>query len=332
MTTPSAHATKLHAAGHTDWLSNVPVPIFGASLGLLGLGLVSATNTYLAAIPWITSISLILGTAILAAGLIIQLIRWAIRRDSFMRDLRNVAIAPFFGQTGIAFLLLAEGIKEINTHFAYSAYLLGSAVSALLACYVLIMGVRHKFALSGITPAWLIPPIGLLYSGLLAPAFGLDNITTITLATGSLTALGAFGLLCTRLIVGPALPPPAKPALAIAVAIPALMLLALLETHTTPISIFTTPLFFITAFSYILSVAAFTKIIGGKYLLSWWAFGMPLIAAAIAFAAFSRIHTSFFSIMLSNISAFLGLATVLWLSLLSIRAVRAHITIQTPES
>ena len=91
-------------------------------------------------------------------------------------------------------------------------------------------------------------------------------------------------------------------------------------------------LFFITAFSYILSVAAFTKIIGGKYLLSWWAFGMPLIAAAIAFTAFSRVHTSLFSIMLSNISAFLGLATVLWLSMLSIRTVRTHITFQTPES
>lgn len=313
-------------SGQSDWLARVPVPIFGAALGLLGLSLVTAMNEYLTAIPMLKTISLVLGAVVLATGILIHMTRWAVRRDAFMRDLRNVAIAPFFGQIGIAFLLLAERARELDGQAALAAFIAGSAVSALLTFYWLFMGFRQKFALSGVTPGWLVPPIGLLYVGLLAPVFDMTVISVTTLIAGSITAIGAFGLLCTRLIMGPSLPPPAKPALAIVVAIPALMLLALMESDTLRVSLFATTLFFTTAFSYIVSIGAFARIVSGQFAVSWWAFGMPLIAAAIAFTAFSRIHTSLFIIVLANASAFLGLVIVLGLSIISLAAVRQHIT------
>ncbi|TCV79971.1 hypothetical protein [Sulfurirhabdus autotrophica] len=311
-------------ASPPDWLTRVPVPIFGAPLGLLGLSLVSAMNEYLAKIPMLKTISLILGAVILITGILTHMTRWAIRRDAFMRDLRNVAIAPFFGQIGIAFLLLAEGTRELNGQVAQTAFLAGSAVSSLLTFYWLFIGSRQKFALSGVTPGWLVPPIGLLYVGLLAPVFNMDMISSTALIAGSISAIGSIGLLCTRLIMGPSLPSPAKPALAIAVAIPALMLLAILESNALRASIFANTLFFTTAFSYIVSIGVFAKIMNGKFALSWWAFGMPLIAAAIAFTAFSHIHTSLFISVLANASAFLGLVIVTGLSISSLDAVRQH--------
>ena len=319
---------KIHGPvpGQGDWLARVPVPIFGAALGLLGLSLVAAMNEYLTAIPMLKIISLVLGGIVLAAGILVHMTRWAFRRDAFMRDLRNVAIAPFFGQIGIAFLLLAEGAREFDEQAAQAAFIAGSAASALLTFYWLFIGFRQKFALPGVTPGWLVPPIGLLYVGLLAPVFDMPGISVTMLITGSITAIGACGLLCTRLILGPSLPPPAKPALAIVVAIPALMLLALIESDTLRVSLLATTLFFATALSYIVSIGAFTRVISGQFAVSWWAFGMPPIAAAIAFAAFSRIHTSLFTIVLANASAFLGLTIVLGLSIISLAAVRQHIT------
>jgi tellurite resistance protein len=308
-----------------DWLATVPVPIFGASLGLLGLSLIAAMNPFLAAIPLLKGGSMVLGTIALAAAVALHLMRLAIRRDAFMRDLRNAAIAPFFGQTGIALLLLAEAARPVDARIAVMSFVAGSVVSALLALHGFIIGLRARVALAVVTPGWLVAPIGMLYIGLLAPAFGMAAMAPMVLFVGSLMALSSGALLCARMIAGPALPLPAKPALAIAVAIPALMLLALLESPSLKQTVLAPTLFGATLCAYMAALAALPAVARRPFATSWWAFGMPLVAAAIAFDAYAREHAWSALAVLANGSALLSVAMVASLCIASFAGMRRHV-------
>lgn len=308
-----------------DWLASVPVPIFGAALGLLGLNLLAATNRHLAALPLLAGASLAAGGSVLAGAILVHLLRWATRRAAFMRDLRNVAVAPFFAQIGVALLLLAECLKQINPALAAHAFLAGSGISALLLAYWLGIGWRSRCALAGVSPAWLVPPIGLLYTALLAPGFQRAAWLMPALLAGSGLGLGALGLLYARLRRGPALPAPARPALAIALAIPALMLLVLLELPQTRQSPLAGTLFCLTLGGYCAAALAFFNLARGTFMVSWWAFGMPMIAAAIAFDTFAHVHPTWYFTLIADAAAGLSLALTLAVSVASGAAARRHI-------
>ncbi|MES2298165.1 MAG: hypothetical protein V4582_14060 [Pseudomonadota bacterium] len=319
------HGAAPASASESDWLARVPVPIFGGALGLLGLHLVAAIHPTLSAMPLLRAGSLVSGCAVLAIGIVLHLARLAQRRAAFVRDAGNAALMPFFAQLGIALLLLAEAARALQPHLAFYVFALGSALSAALSAYWLVLAWRMRFALASVSPGWLVPPIAWLYIALLAPAFDDPALARVAFIVGCALALVSLVLLGARLLAGPPLPTPARPALAVGVAIPALLLLVVLDDPKSADSFAASALYIVTACAYVAALLALVPVVRARFMVSWWAFGMPLLAAAIAFDAYAKVHGSAALAWFAQAAACIDALIVGALVLASVAGVRRHL-------
>lgn len=265
---------KLHA---------VPVPLYGGALALLGLSLLVPFTW-----PWtqpLVSLALVRWAGILAllGALAVHGTKAWLTPAAFHQDMDHVGTSPFFGQIGVALALLSESLHGSRPDLADAA-LLGSAILAVLclanaARLILLRRPSWRDA----SPAWLLPPIQCLYLGLLA-GDKFDTGGTLALTVGGLTALAASVCLIARLWRGPSLPAPARPALTTFVAIPSVLLLAVLQQADPHRAV----LYLAAAATLLGFVAALMSLplaLGQRFKVSWWAYGMPLSAAALAFNA-----------------------------------------------
>lgn len=309
----------------SDWLANTPVPIFGAALGLHGIHLLLALNERLAAVPYLLELSFFLGTAVLAISILMHALRWMWRRSVFMADFRNPAVLPFFGQIGIALLLIAESVHLTNLQLSGAAFWVGSIVSLCLTVLWLYRCFSTRFSLAWVGPSWFVLPIAMLYIALLAPYFVAPSLSVIAWGLGAAEALLVAILLLARLLWGPSLPKPARPGLAIALAPPALLLLGLYDSSNGVLSIAAIVLYALTLAGYLMALLGLLVVLRQPFAVSWWAFGMPLTAAAIALDARAKTLMHPLALQLAHASMLSSLVITGGLALLSLYAVVRHI-------
>lgn len=305
-------------------LPAVPVPLYGGALALLGLCLL-VPAVWPVTRQW-PVMSWLFGAGLLAllGALATHGAKAMLATPAFMRDLRNAATAPFFGQIGVALALLAETQHGERAGVAEAA-LLGSAVLAAVSlAQALWLVLRQRPTWRDASPAWLLPSIQWLYLGVLAGE-SLAWLRTPALVLGCLGAMIAGLCLAARLWNGPALPQPARPALTTTLVVPSLLLLAALQ-EATPSDALVAASFVLTLAGYLMAVARMPLALGEPFRVSWWAYGMPLSAAAIAFHALAlRQSTSPWLLSWAQLTAGLSVGITMCLSLLALRAVHRFI-------
>lgn len=299
--------------------SNVPVPLYGGALALLGLCLL------LPAIwPWsrdLAGMSLLYaaGVASLVAAIAVHLAKAWLATDSFRRDLSDPAVAPFLGQLSVALALLAELQQRHSPATHQLALWACAALTALTLLHVPWLIARHRLTWRDASPSWLLPPIQWLYLGLLAHDrwTGLRYASVILGTTGAMLAIACLSM---RLLRRPPLPQPSKPALSITVAIPSLGLLAALQMQGDP-GLLAAALFSLTLTTYLIAVASMARACGRRFHIAWWAYGMPLSAAALAFSEFARRTGNPWLHLWAQATGMVALVVTAFLSLLALRAV-----------
>ncbi|MBI3286153.1 MAG: hypothetical protein HYZ65_15070 [Burkholderiales bacterium] len=304
------------------WLATVPVPVFGAALGLTGLSVLAQIHPRLVLFPALAHGNLLLGVAALAASVVLHLLRLVRHRAAFKRDLQNAAIAPFFGQPGIALLLLAEalhGSAHALAGFAFYAASLSIVAASLWWIYRMTAA---RLALASVSPSWLVPPIGCWYIAVLAPGFQLAWLAFPALLCGALAAVFSIFMLALRLSKGPALPGPARPALAIFFALPALILLWA-TAQAQEAAWLARCLYWLNAANYVAGALIFCLLLRRRFVISWWAFGMPLSATSIALTLAGTAHFSQAS-MLADATAASSIAITAILSVSGMAAAWRH--------
>jgi tellurite resistance protein len=245
-----------------------------------------------------------------------QVCRWMFRPIAFRRDIMSPALSPFLAQIGIALLLLAQALHALLPSAANLVFLGGAGVTIVTALWWLYRVSQVPFSFANVTPGWLVPGIALLYVGLLAPTLGHEVLglpaIVIGLGFGSVSVVAVTG----RLVKGPSLPLPAMPALAIAIALPGLLMIWV-AAYKPGWGAVGSMLYWVTLLGYVLGLMGFTiACVRIPFAVSWWGFGMPLTAAAIGLAQADAV----FPVPLSSVAA--NTTVILCVGINAILAVR----------
>lgn len=296
-----------------DWLAKVPVPVFGSSLGLLGVYLLSETNRFLGSFHSLFLGCLVAGIAALVIGVTLHLCRLLLRPTAFRRDIMSPALSPFLAQIGIALLLVAEATPSLSTSAANVAFWAGTGVTIVTGLWWLYRVSRVPLAFANVTPGWLVPGIAMLYVGLLAPTRGYEVVAAPAVVAGLAFGLLSVVALLGRLVKGPSLPRQAMPALAITVALPGLLMIWV-AAYKPGWSAVGSTLYWMTLLGYALGLLGFAiACLRIPFAVSWWGFGMPLTAASIGLVQADAAFNLPFSSVAVQVSAFLcvGITAVL---------------------
>lgn len=310
---PISPVAPLGTPEREDWLARVPVPVFGPSLGLLGIYLLSETNRFLGNFHSLFLGCLVAGVASLAIAIGLHLFRWRLRPIAFRRDIMSPAASPFLAQIGIALLLLAEALPALLPSSANLAFLGGAGVTIVTGLWWLYRVSRVPFIFANVTPGWLVPGIAMLYVGLLAPTFGHEVLGMPAIVVGLCFCSLSVGVLAGRVVKGPSLPSQAMPALAIVVALPGLLMIWVAAYKPGWIAVGST-LYWATLIGYALGLLGFAiACLRVPFAVSWWGFGMPLTAASIGLVQADAVFHLPFSSIAADVTAFLcfGITAIL---------------------
>ena len=274
-------------------IRNLPVGLFGAVMGTVGLGLTArATATvlpgFLRAPAYFTELWVALGTllfVIITPLYIVKAIRFA---DAVKAEFWNPVTLGFCGALPVGMSLVAGGIAP---------YLPGTGQALWWASFVLLLAFQmftlYRWLSGGIELAqlnagWLIVMVGGIV--LPGPAFtlGLAEAARFSFGVSATVAPILMALLLYRAAFAPALPEPLRPSWFILLVPPSLVYANGVALYQG--AFFLENLYF---FGLVLGVALLAYARGFArwgFAASWWAFTFPLDALAYAAARYAQDH------------------------------------------
>jgi len=274
-------------------IRNLPVGLFGAVMGIVGLGLTArATATvlpgFLRAPAYFTELWVALGTLlfmVLIVAYSLKVVRYA---DAVKAEFWNPVTLGFCGALPVGMSLVAGGIAP---------YLPGTGQALWWASFVLLLAFQmltlYRWLSGGIELAqlnagWLIVMVGGIV--LPGPAFtlGLAEAARFTFGVSATVAPILMALLLYRAAFGPALPEPLRPSWFILLVPPSLVYANGVALYQG--AFFLENLYF---FGLVLGAALLAYARGFArwgFAASWWAFTFPLDALAYAAARYAQDH------------------------------------------
>jgi tellurite resistance protein len=214
-----------------------------------------------------------------------------------------------FGTVFVSLLLLPLVISPVTLVLARVAWAIGAVGIGVFAWIIAARWLRVPQIRTDVTPAWIIPIIGLLDIPLAVPSLGLgplQGISVFGLAVGLFFATPIFTLIFQRQLFESPMPDSLKPSLLILVAPTAVGFSSYVATtgHT---DLFAQSLYVVALFLVAVLVGHLRHLPACcPFRVSWWAVSFPLAACAIAALRFASFHTG----RTSNAIAILLLALV----------------------
>lgn len=212
---------------------------------------------------------------------------------------------PFFGTICISLLLLPFALQRLGIPETISliVWILGAILMFLFSVHIVQFWICHKFELAHITPAWIIPVVGLLDLPLALPIFSHIQtlpdlgffITIFCMAVGFSFTIVLCTLIFARIVFFAKLPDKLMPTLVVLLA----PFGAGVSTHAVFVSMqalmmkLDSPIFAMDSMPYILFLlglflllALLPQIVQARkccpFRISWWAISFPLAAMCIA--------------------------------------------------
>lgn len=139
---------------------------FASVMGTGTLALVSLA--YSSRLPGLKGLAVALtylNTALFFIFLIPWLLRWLRYREEATKDLYHPVVCHFYGTIAIAMLVLSADYLLIlgNVSIAKAFWLVGMPLTIFFALLIpYIMFTRGEIDVKSVTPAWFIPPVGLI--------------------------------------------------------------------------------------------------------------------------------------------------------------------------
>lgn len=270
----------------------VPASVFGAVMGLAGLGLVWRGGAGLLGLPvvladaWVALAALAL--ALLLPAYVLKVLA---HPDTLREELGNPALLGFCATLPVGMTLVAGGVQPYSELLANVLWWSGVALLIALQARMLQRLLHRGFALAQVNGGWMIVFIG----GIVVPSSGLPlghaAVATWIFCACAIAAVPVMGLVAYRTLFGPPMPDAAKPTWFILLVPPALV-------YANGATIFQVAPG--TALD-LLYYAALT-LLGGLLAVSrgfarwpfgapWWAFTFPLDAVAAAAVQYAHEHT-----------------------------------------
>ncbi len=225
--------------------------------------------------------------------------------ESCKQEFLSPITRPFFGAICISLLLLPFALQRLGIPEIISliVWILGAVLMLIFSVHIVQFWICHKFELAHITPAWIIPVVGLLDLPLALPLFSQIQtlpdmgffITIFCMAVGFSFTIVLCTLIFARIVFFAKLPDKLMPTLVV--------LLAPFGAGVSTHAVFTSMqalmmkvdahIFAIDSMPYILFLLGFFLLLAllpqvvqiGKccpFRITWWAISFPLAAMCIA--------------------------------------------------
>lgn len=255
----------------------IAAPALGAMLGLSGLGLIGETILTLAAAAFL-----------LLAALYVSKIAQA--PAAVLAEIRHPAQSCFLGTISLSFVLLAAGALPWSRPLADALWAVGAALQAILILVVFRNWIVHPMQLDHVHPGWFILMVGIVVGVPVGVALGHVELSWACLALGTLAAVILYPIILARLFFHAPLPPALRPTLFVLIAPPALIFSAYYSLNGGALDPFAHGLFFAALFFTGLVLSLPRLFVGLPFAVSWWAYTFPLDAVTVAaFAYHARI-------------------------------------------
>jgi tellurite resistance protein len=299
---------KLSRATKFEYL---PIGLFGSVLGLTGL----AQSWRLAHEQF--HVPAIVGRCIGAMDLLTfcvlgacDLLKAVTGPATVLREFKDPAEGPFLAAF-LANLLLVPGVLYAwSPTAARVMWIVGAACMICFVSVSLLRWSKGGLRIENVTPAWMLPVVGLLNVPIAAPVLGLPWVTgvlTYAVSVGLFLLIPLFTLLLYRLTFCAPLPKPARAALLMLVA-PFAVGFSARVSLTGHIDDLAQGLYMLTVFS-LLTLAGELRYLAQScpFRVAWWSVSFPLAAATVAALTYERLAPStlarWFSVLLLAVSS-----------------------------
>lgn len=307
-------------------LGYLPVSFFGTCMGLSAmcaawhamaqLSLVCATEPQQNATcivpssfaPFADMLSLIFAAFAIAAFVALGItysLKTITSFDSCQQEFLSPVTRPFFATICISLLLLPFALQRVGIPetISFAVWIFGAVLMSIFSVHIVQFWICHKFELAHITPAWIIPVVGLLDLPLALPLFPQIQtmpdlgffITIFCMAVGFSFTIVLCTLIFARIVFFAKLPDKLMPTLVVLLA----PFGAGVSTHAVFISMqasmmsVDSGIFAINSIPYILFLVGLFLLLALSpqivqirkccpFRISWWAISFPLAAMCIA--------------------------------------------------
>ncbi|HEY8067719.1 MAG TPA: hypothetical protein VIF38_02415 [Burkholderiales bacterium] len=269
----------------------VPVGLFGAVMGLAGLGVACRAASSVLPLPPLLS-EFWFGVALFA--LLALLASYAVKTlrhaDAVRDEFANPALIGFCAALPVGMTLVAAGVEPQSRTLAQLLWWCGVPVMLALQGWALTLLFSGRARLAHVNGGWLIVLVG----GIVMPFAGLplghEDLSAGMFGVSALAAPFVVGAILYRAYAGPELPPALRPSLFVLLVPPSLIYVngdtlwpGQGAVHLQYLYYLALPL----AAALLVSARGFWRWPFGA---PWWAFTFPLDALAGAAAHFARAH------------------------------------------
>jgi len=265
-------------------LHYLPVGLFGAVMGSIGLALAWRLAAGMFGLPArvgdVLSVVALLAFAVVGTGYAVK--AW-FGFDAVRSEFAHPVASNMFGTPLITLLLLPILLAPFQLAAARLLWVAGAIGMLVFSVSIVDRWLREKQTV--ITPAMLIPVVGLLDVPLALPALGwqsLHGVMVFSVAVGLVFGLPLLGMVLTRLMREDAMPAPLQPTLLLLSA-PFSVGFSAYTTTTGQIDLFAEGLVMVMFFALAIVAGRLRALVAGHvFRLSWWAASFPLAAATLA--------------------------------------------------
>ncbi len=261
---------------------SLPVSLFGSTMGLCGLSV--ALNHFAHNVPFFQP--LVRGVDMLTFGIFlflscIYLVKWLAYFHFAKEEFQCPTRKSFFATITISLLLTPILIHKYNPTLSFYIWLLGVVLSFIFALYMVYFWIETKHSPTQLTPAWIIPVVGVLnipQASYLFHGNYLHFVNLSALAIGFFFAIPVITLIFSRVIFIEKLPAKLTPTLMILVAPFSVGHLAYVATVGVLDGV-AFGLFIIGVFMFFALLPQLFKITKvAPFQVSWWAISFPTAA------------------------------------------------------
>ncbi len=290
----AADAKRSPTAGLAPRLDYLPIAVFGSVMGLTGLSL--AWRLARAVFGASEAIGEDIGLFAVFVFVVLVLaygVKLVTAPQKVVAEFNHLIAGNLFGTFCISLLLLPLVLVHYNLLLARGVWMTGAVTMMVFAWAIVGRWISQPHDVTQVTPAWIVPVVGLLDLPFGVPALQMpqfQGLMLFGLAVGLFFALPIFTLNLGRLALAKPLPDALQPNLLMLVAPFSVGFSAYVVT-TGHDDLFADALYMLTLFVLLVVLWRLVRVLPGKaFKLSWWGTSFPLAASAIAGLRYATFH------------------------------------------
>jgi len=261
----------------------LPVSLFGAVMGIVGLGLLWRGASAIFGLTSLVGEALIhLGAvifAVLAVAYIIKAVRYG---DEVRAEYHNAAQVGFFSTLPIGGLLLASGWLEYSMPLADAAWWISTVVQFLLSLLLFSRLLTESHVIENANGSWLICMVSPVIVPLAGIPLGHLDLSHFMFSIGFVMWIVIFTIVIYRTMFGPEIPLGLRPTWFIFIVPPSLCFLSYLDITGGELDFFSRTMFYFTMFLTLVLCFSSRDVRKWPFTVAWWAFTFPFVTMSSA--------------------------------------------------